>query len=198
MILKHFALFGLVLSGVMTIAGHASSVPELSPWHHTISDFAAYDRGGLVEFAMGLAAMSSLALLPSIKKFGRAAVALMGTWSGSLMVATIIPTDPVGEALGTAGYVHRYASALAFLALLAGGLLIAKRMPSTTKRNMRWLSAVGIMSGAAMMASTYVFDRIAIGATERVMAAAELAVIVIVALEGLPRELRLAPTPEMI
>jgi hypothetical protein len=182
MILKHFSLFGLVLSGVMAIAGHFSADPALSPSAHTISDFAAADRGGLVEFAMGLAALSTCALLPSLRRFGRLAVGLLTTWSVALMVATVIATDPVGEPLGTMGYIHRYASAVAFAALLAAGLRLAQKLPwRGLSRTIRGLSAAGLTGAVAMLASTYVFDRIAIGVAERVMAFAELAILVAVA-----------------
>ena len=101
-------------------------------------------------------------------------------WTTGLLVATIVPTDPVGQALSTAGYVHRYASAAAFAALLGAGVLLG--------RNSRWLTALGGLGGVAMLASTYLFDRVAIGLTERVLAAAGLGVLIEVALrQVMPR-----------
>ncbi len=174
-ILKHFGLFGLVLSAVMTVAGHFGADPGLSPWAHTISDFAAADRGGLVEFAMALAAVSTVALLPELRR--RLAAALLAVWSAGLLVAAIVPTDPVGQALSTAGYVHRYASAAAFASLLGAGAVLARGI-----RPIGWLTALGSVAGAAMVASTYVFDRVAVGLAERVLAVAGVGLLIRLAL----------------
>ncbi|HEX6684029.1 MAG TPA: DUF998 domain-containing protein [Candidatus Limnocylindrales bacterium] len=160
MIFKHAVAFtGLSLSAILVLAGHFEADPGLSPWADTISDFAASDRGGPVEFAMGLAALSTLPLVAK----GRF---LLGLWSAALLVATIVPTDPAGHALSTMGYVHRYASAVAFAALLAAGWRIH-----------RGLTIVGAVSGAAMLASAYLLDRFAIGLTERVMALAGIGLL---------------------
>ncbi|NUR74645.1 MAG: DUF998 domain-containing protein [Hamadaea sp.] len=165
-----FALFGLLLSGLLTIVGHLDG-DGLSPWEHTISDYAAADRGGAVETAMALAALATLGLLPSLYRSHRLATVLLSVWSGALLVATVVPTDPVGEALSAAGYLHRYASTVAFAALLAAGLRLGFRR----------LTGVGMAGGLAMLASTYLLHRYAIGLTERVMAAAELGMLIVLA-----------------
>ncbi|MEV6966757.1 DUF998 domain-containing protein [Hamadaea sp. NPDC051192] len=161
------ALFGLLLSAFLIVAGHLDG-DGLSPWIHTISDYAAADRGGAVETGMGLAALATLALLPSVYRADRLAAVLLSVWSGALLVATVLPTDPVGEALSQTGYLHRYASTVAFAALLAAGLRLGFRR----------LTGVGVAGGVAMLASTYLFHRYAIGLTERVMAAAELSMLI--------------------
>ncbi|MEV0267445.1 DUF998 domain-containing protein [Hamadaea sp. NPDC050747] len=162
-----FVLFGFLLSVLLTVAGHLDG-NGLSPWAHTISDYAAADRGGAVETAMGLAALATLALLPSLHRADRLATALLSVWSGALLVATVVPTDPVGEVLSTTGYVHRYASTVAFAALLAAGLRLGFRR----------LTAAGAAAALAMLASTYLLHRYAIGLTERVMAAAEFGMLI--------------------
>ncbi len=171
----------------MTVAGHFGADPGLSPWAHTISDFAASDRGGLVESAMGLAAVSTAALLPYVR---RAVAGLLAIWATGLLVAAAVPTDPVGQVLSTAGYLHRYASVAAFAALLGAGVLLAREARS---RATGWMTVLGGLSAAAMVVSTFLLDRVAIGLTERVLAAAGIAVLIQVALRHVASRQVVAP-----
>ncbi|MEV0648212.1 DUF998 domain-containing protein [Phytomonospora sp. NPDC050363] len=192
--LGYSALLGLVTAVIATLLGHFEADAVLSPFGHTISDYAAADRAGAVETGIFLAGLAALPLLGVMKAVGapisRTVTVLFGLWSGGLLVTAIVPTDPLDHlTVSTAGYVHRYASTLAFAALVAAGIALAAGL----RRSAAWrdlsgvvagLSAVAVLSAAAVTWATYFGDRMLIGLSERVMAAAMLGMLIILAVRA--------------
>lgn len=189
--LGYFALFGLLQAVAATLFGHLHPDAGLNPFASTISDYAAADRSGPVETAIFLAGAAALPLLGALKAVGapvsRLVTVLFGLWSTGLMVTAIVPTDPLGHAtMSTAGHVHRYASTLAFGALVVAGIALAARL----HRHPAWrdlrhavtgLSAVAVASGLGVTWSTYLGDRLLLGLFERTLAAAMLGMLILLA-----------------
>ncbi|HEY1175753.1 MAG TPA: DUF998 domain-containing protein [Phytomonospora sp.] len=201
--LAYFALFGLIQAVVATLFGHLDADAGLTPFGSTISDYAAADRSGPVETAIFLAGAAALPLLAALKAVGapisRTVTVLFGLWSTGLMVTAIIPTDPLGHAsMSTAGYVHRYASTLAFGALVAAGIaLVAGLRRHPAWRDLRHvvagLSAVAVASAVAVTWTTYFGDRVLIGLAERTLAAAMLGMLIVLALRAIRLQRVAAP-----
>ncbi|MEU4743948.1 DUF998 domain-containing protein [Actinosynnema sp. NPDC023658] len=170
-------LVGLVLSLFPIAYLHVSSVGELSPITHTVSDYIFVDNGSalLAVTAMSLAA-ASVGLLVALVRSGlprQGPVALlMGLWSAGLAVAAVFPTDPTGTPTSFSGAVHRYAGAVMFTSLpLAGWLISRTFIPSTTVR--RFSLAAGFASVAFMLSHVAVVGpgsgAVVLGLFERVL-----------------------------
>ncbi|WP_084958775.1 DUF998 domain-containing protein [Thermoactinospora rubra] len=200
--LARLACLGLVLTAAPTMLGHVDADSRLTAFGHTISDYAVADLHGPVTAGMYLAAVASLALLAGLRRMRapvtRAAAWLLASWSGFLLVAAIVPTDPLGVELTATGYVHRYASAAAFVSLLAACRLMSRSL----RADARWrdlsapvqgLTLAAAVSGLAMVATAYFGDRVLIGLAERAMAAFAVASLVLLALRALKLAARPAP-----
>ncbi|MEU8422480.1 DUF998 domain-containing protein [Micromonospora sp. NPDC048835] len=183
------ALGGIALAALLTVIGHLEVNDDLNPWALTISDFAVSDRGGVIDVAMVVLALSSVALLHALRhvgpprpRSGRTAELLLGAWVGGLLLAAVVPTNEPGTAMTTAAYLHRYASVVAFLALPVAGWLLARRPDLTpAARTLRALVLLSLTLAAAMIWSAYPGDRMLIGLAERLLILAEVAVLVTVA-----------------
>ncbi|MGW5559088.1 DUF998 domain-containing protein [Micromonospora sp. NPDC003944] len=183
------ALGGIALAALLTVIGHLEVNDDLNPWALTISDFAVSDRGGVIDVAMVVLALSSVALLyglrhvgPPRPRSGRTAELLLGAWVGGLLLAAVVPTNEPGTAMTTAAYLHRYASVVAFLALPVAGWLLARRPDLTpAARTLRALVLLSLALAAAMIWSAYPGDRMLIGLAERLLILAEVAVLATIA-----------------
>ncbi|MDG4793347.1 DUF998 domain-containing protein [Micromonospora sp. WMMD1082] len=203
------ALGGIVLAALLAVVGHAG-VNDLDPVSLTVSDYAVSDSGGAIHVAMLLLAVASAVLIPALSRLGhpasdvptrtanpagtadpaagsvrrgRAAEWLLAAWAGGLLLSGLVPTNPPGTEMGTAAYVHRYASVVAFLALPVAGWLLAARLP-TGARAGRWLRVLTVASlllAAAMVWSAYPGDRALYGLIERVLILAEVALLTLLA-----------------
>ncbi|MFJ9173433.1 DUF998 domain-containing protein [Streptomyces sp. NPDC102360] len=158
--------------------------PELSQLSLTVSDFAALDRGGPIETAMASLGVVSLLLLVVARRRlaamrGLPSV-LLAVWGAGLVLAAVVPTDPLTTQLTGSAYVHRYASVAAFAALPAGGLVLAGRLGSAAGRTARWLRVPALLAvaGAGVMAySAGPGGRELIGLVERVMLGCEVVML---------------------
>lgn len=158
----------------------------LSPFSLTVSDFAALDRGGPIETTMALLGIVSLLLLAvararHVPVRGLPSV-LLAVWGLGLVVAAVVPTDPLTTQLSGSAYVHRYASIAAFAALPAVGLLLSRRFATTphAARTARWLCILSwtALAGAALMAySAGPGGRELIGLVERLLLGCEVAML---------------------
>ncbi|MEU9234048.1 DUF998 domain-containing protein [Streptomyces subrutilus] len=160
--------------------------PQLSPFSLTVSDFAALDRGGPIESGMAMLGGVSLVLLMVA---GRRAVAvrglpavLLGVWGLGLVIAALVPTDPLTMELSGPAYVHRYASIAAFAALPVAGLLLAGRLGADPRAagTARWLRVLSYaaMAGAMLMAySAGPGGRELIGLVERMLLGCEVVLL---------------------
>ncbi|GIJ19554.1 DUF998 domain-containing protein [Micromonospora lutea] len=194
------ALGGIVLAAVLTIIGHAG-VSDLDPVSLTVSDYAVSDSGEVIHVAMLLLAAASAVLIPALGRLdhlqrghpagrpalsgrgGRAAQWLLAVWAGGLLVSGLVPTNPPGTDMGTAAYVHRYASVVAFLALPIAGWLLAGRLPAGARTGL-WLRALTVASlllAVTMAWSAYPGDRAYYGLIERALILAEVALLTVVA-----------------
>ncbi|MEU4474754.1 DUF998 domain-containing protein [Micromonospora sp. NPDC023888] len=183
------ALGGIALAALLTVIGHLEVNDDLNPWALTISDFAVSDRGGVIDVAMVVLALATVALLYGLRHTGpprpRAGTAelLLGAWVGGLLLAAVVPTNEPGTAMTTAAYLHRYASVVAFLALPVGGWLLARRDHLTpAARWLRGLALTSLVLAAAMVWSAYPGDRVLIGLAERLLILTEVGVLTTVAL----------------
>ncbi|MFG1868993.1 DUF998 domain-containing protein [Micromonospora arborensis] len=184
-----FALGGIALAALLTVIGHLEVNDDLSPWALTISDFAVSDRGGVIDVAMVVLALATVALLYGLRRTGppraqsgRTAELLLGTWVAGLLLAAVVPTNEPGTAMTTAAYLHRYASVVAFLALPVGGWLLARRPDlAPAARTLRTLVLLSLVLAAAMVWSAYPGDRVLIGLVERLLILTEVAVLATVA-----------------
>ncbi|MFD3698868.1 DUF998 domain-containing protein [Streptomyces sp. NPDC058646] len=176
----------VVLAASAALWAPSDTDPELSPSSLTVSDFAALDRGGPIETTMFLLGAVSFVLLwvarrrlPSVR--GLPSV-LLAFWALGLAVAAVVPTDPLTTDLSTPAYVHRYASVLAFAALPAAGLLLARRL-SADPRAARTALGLRLLSWAALsgaVAMAYVAGpggREFIGFAERLLLGCEVVLL---------------------
>ncbi|MEU7917675.1 DUF998 domain-containing protein [Micromonospora zamorensis] len=183
------ALGGIALAALLTVIGHLEVNDDLNPWALTISDFAVSDRGGVIDVAMVVLALATVALLyglrradPPRSRSARTAELLLGAWVVGLLLAAVVPTNEPGTAMTTAAYLHRYASVVAFLALPVSGWLLARRPTlAPTARTLRTLVLLSLALAAAMIWSAYPGDRMLIGLAERLLILTEVAVLATVA-----------------
>lgn len=158
--------------------------PGLSPLSLTVSDFAALDRGGPIETTMALLGLVSLALLLAARARlehvrGLPSV-LLAVWGLGLVVAAVVPTDPLTTQLSGSAYVHRYASGAAFAALPAAGLVLSRRLatdPPSPLRRLRALSWASLAGAVLMVYSAGPGDRELIGLAERLLLGCEVALL---------------------
>ncbi|WCD90886.1 hypothetical protein KPP03845_107315 [Streptomyces xanthophaeus] len=181
----------VVWAAVVLAAGAAlwspgDTDPGLSPLAYTVSDFAALDRGGPIETTMALLGGVSAVLLVVTRK--RIALmrglpsVLLGVWAVGLVVAALVPTDPLTSDLSAPAHVHRYASVLAFTALPAAGLLLSRRIGTGrgAEGTARWLSVLSCAAFAAAVVMAYAAGpggRELIGLAERVLLGCEVALL---------------------
>ena len=98
------ALSGIALAALLTVIGHLEVNDDLNPWALTISDFAVSDRGGVIDVAMVVLALATVALLYGLRRAGpprprsaRTAELLLGAWVGGLLLAAVVPTERAGH-----------------------------------------------------------------------------------------------------
>ncbi|MEV1156442.1 DUF998 domain-containing protein [Micromonospora chokoriensis] len=181
-------LGGIAVAALLTVIGHLEVNDDLNPWALTVSDFAVSDRGGVIDVAMVVLALATVALLYGLRRTGpaqpgRAVDLLLGAWVSGLLLAALVPTNEPGTAMTTAAYVHRYASVVAFLALPAAGWLLARRPDlAPAARTLRALVVLSLALAVAMIWSAYPGDRLLIGLAERLLILTEVAVLATVAL----------------
>ncbi|RIV39443.1 DUF998 domain-containing protein [Micromonospora radicis] len=213
------ALGGIALAALLAVVGHLG-VDDLDPVSLTVSDYAVSDSGGAIHVAMVTLAVASALLVPALPRLGppggrrggthhhtgvdpaggrdlrrpRAAELLLAAWAGGLLLAGLVPTNPPGTEMGTAAYLHRYASVVAFLALPVAGWLLAARLPaeSGARRWLRVLTVASLVLAAAQVWSAYPGDRAFYGLIERALILTEVALLVLVASTLLRR-----PDPSM-
>ena len=107
---------GVAVTAALAITGQLGPDPQLSKVSLTVSDFAVSDKGGVTDWAMLTFAGAALALLPALRRPTPAVVASLSLFAGGMLTAAIFHTD-AGTQLTPTGYVHRYSSIAAFIAL---------------------------------------------------------------------------------
>lgn len=174
---------GLGLTVLLAIEGQIGPDPDFNPLVLTVSEYAVADRGGVTDAAMVTFGGSAIALLAAMRGVPRAVAALLCVFAGGMLVAAVAPTD-AGTNLSATGYVHRYASVVAFVALPGAGLLLAHRAPAPLGRAAGWVRALALAAGGfmvAMLASATIADRALIGVAERLLLAAAVVLLAVLA-----------------
>ncbi|MEU6125978.1 DUF998 domain-containing protein [Streptomyces sp. NPDC047123] len=180
----------VALAAGAAMGAPADTDPGLSPVSLTISDFAALDRGGPIETGMAVLGVTSFALsavarrwLPTMRGLP---TVLLAVWGLGLVVAAVIPTDPLATHLSGPALVHRYASITAFVALPLSGLVMARRLSPApdalrTVRGLRLLSGAAVAGALVMALAAGPGNRELIGLAERLLLACEAALLGVLA-----------------
>ncbi|GAA1405179.1 DUF998 domain-containing protein [Catellatospora coxensis] len=168
-------LAGTALTALLAAVGQVDPDPQLSHVSLTVSDFAVHDRGGATDAAMVVFGLSAWCLLPALRQ--TAPRVLLALFGAAMTVAALAPTD-LGP-LSTTGYVHRYASMLAFVALPLAAVTLRP-----VSRAVRWTAATAAGFAALMLASATLADRFLIGAAERYLLLAEVVLLALLAVRA--------------
>lgn len=180
-----YALSGIAVAALLTLIGHLGPNNDLDPWTLTVSDFAVSNHGGVIEIAMWVTAGATVAAFVGLGqarvRIGTGASTLLAIWTGGLLVAAVVPTDEPGLPISTAGYVHRYASIAAFLALPVGGWSLAANLPDGAARWVRRLAAASLACALVLWWSAYPGERVLYGLIERLLLLAEIGLLATVA-----------------
>ena len=122
-------VLALVVIGAMHLVGPSSRV---DPIRRTISEYALLEGGWLfdvavVGLAVGSAGVLAALVAARLTPLRSLPAALVGAWClGLLLVVAFEKTNwSIGPSVS--GYIHRYASLVAFVALPLGALLLARR-----------------------------------------------------------------------
>lgn len=179
---------GIVLAAILTVLAHVGSNPDLNAVSLTISDYAVSNRGGPMDWAMFILGVTSLAVPLGLRAVrapvGPVVVGLLLVWSGGLMAAAIVPTDPAGVELSTTGYAHRYVSVAAFVCLPVAVLVAVRGLAADP----RWHAALGRLRGLALTSAgglvalylvAYPGDRIMMGLVQRLLVAVEVVLLAV-------------------
>jgi hypothetical protein len=173
---------GILFAVISVVAAQVGGDPTLDPVSMTISEYASRDGGAVIETAMAVLGLSSLALVAGMRAV-RAPIdgwpaALMAVWSGSLIAAAIVPAS--------AAAAHLVLSVPAFVSIPVAAVQLAGRLGaderwSSTGRLMEWLALV---AGIALAAITYVAlpgHGVMIGLVERLLLTAEVSILFVLA-----------------
>jgi Protein of unknown function (DUF998) len=205
--LAWLGLSGCVVFTVAVIALHVIQ-PELSPLRDAVSYYVHGSCGWLTTLGLIALGIGSLAITIAVarsvlgpyRQFGSAALAV---WSLGALVAGVFPADPTGnwdQPPSTAGAIHGLAAVIAIVAFPLAAVALTRSVSRDHRLQSmqgvsRAVAAVVVMSFLAFMASLFpVFvtpgPPFMLGLTERVMLAAYVAWLAVVAI-GLLRSLRI-------
>ncbi|WP_422770898.1 DUF998 domain-containing protein [Plantactinospora sp. WMMC1484] len=181
------AALGLLVTAVLGVAAHLVPAPGMSPLTLTISDYAVSSNGWPMNVAILALGVSSLAVPLALRAVrvdvGRLAETLLLVWCAGLVASALIPTDPLHVVeLSTQGYVHRYVSVAAFVALPVATLLAIRRLAADARWHdaVQRLRALAVTSVFALLALYYVAfpgERVMMGLVERILVLVELALL---------------------
>jgi Protein of unknown function (DUF998) len=188
----------LIVAGVVAVlALHVVTFEEINPVRRTLSQYAlgpwkpVFDAGVLAVAAGSAAVLAGLVRAGLVALRGTAAL-LLAAWSVCLVV--VIAFEKIDWSVGPTptGYVHRYASLLAFFCLPAAALALGRTWRGDVRwdglaRTTRWLGVaslawlVPILLGFALRSLTGVpwWQFVPLGLFERGMALTEVAALVV-------------------
>ncbi|AEA27720.1 hypothetical protein Psed_5592 [Pseudonocardia dioxanivorans CB1190] len=122
---------GVALAIVLVGALHVVSAGRVDPVRRTISEYALGPDAWLFDVGVIALAVGSLAVLVALARTRvlgplSGATVMLAVWV--LGMVTVVVFEKTNWAVGPSvgGYIHRYASLVAFLALPIGGLLVAR------------------------------------------------------------------------
>ena len=197
---RAWALAGttLVVGGVVAVlALHVITLDEINPLRRTLSQYAlgpwkpVFDAGVLAVAAGSAAVLAGLVRAGLVPLRG-AAVSLLAAWSACLVV--VVAFEKIDWSVGPtpAGYVHRYASLLAFVCLPVAALALGRAWRTDARWGRFatatcWLGAVAlawlapILLGFVLRPLTGVpwWQIVPLGLFERGLALTEVATVVV-------------------
>ena len=200
---RPWALSGVALivaGAVAVLALHVVTFDEIDPVRRTLSQYAlgpwkpVFDAGVLAVAAGSAAVLAGLVRGGLVAVRG-AAAALLAAWSVCLVV--VVAFEKIDWSVGPtpAGYVHRYASLLAFFCLPAAALALGRAWRGDARwsgfaRATRWLGVASlswlapILLGFALRSVTGVpwWRFVPLGLFERGLALTEVAALVVMGL----------------
>ncbi|WP_249346163.1 DUF998 domain-containing protein [Microbispora sp. H11081] len=176
---------GILLAVVTVVAAQVGGSASLDPVSMTISQYAARDGSGVIEMAMAVLGLASLALLAGMRASGAPVdgwpARLIGLWSVSLIGAAAVPSGTAWQ-----GELHGVLSAAAFVSVPAAAIQLVGRLAQDERwkvvaRPLEWLA---LASGLGLAVITYVAlpgHGVMIGLVERLLLTAEVAVLGVLA-----------------
>ncbi|MDD7937338.1 DUF998 domain-containing protein [Actinomycetospora lutea] len=204
-------LLALVVIGAMHLVGPSSRV---DPVRRTISEYALLPGGWVFDVAVVGLAVGSAGVIAALVAAGLARarslpVVLLGAWCVGLLLVVAFEKTNWSIGPSVSGYIHRYASLVAFIALPLGSLLLARRhRHDAAARPFRigarvgsWLalaSFVPIVGAIALRGITGVpwWRAVPLGLLERGLALAEVVVVALLGAWALAHARRSAPALE--
>lgn len=118
---------------VLTVAGLHLLRRDYDPLRRLLSEYALGPYGGLMGFAFMALALGSFALVAGLRTCDGPAsqsptgIFLLLLWSSGVLLAGLVPTDPMGVARSASGIVHDVAALVALLSLPAGAIVVSRR-----------------------------------------------------------------------
>ena len=197
---RTWALSGtaLIVAGVVAVlALHVVALEEVDPVRRTLSQYALGPWKPVFDAGVLAVALGSVAVLAGLVRTGLArghgaAGALLAVWSACLVV--VVAFEKIDWSVGPtpAGYLHRYASFVAFLCLPAAALALGRAWRGDARWSgfaswARWLAAgalawlAPILLGFVLRPLTGVpwWQFVPLGVFERGVALTEVAALVV-------------------
>jgi hypothetical protein len=200
-------LLALVIIGAMHLVGPSSQV---DPIRRTISEYALLPGGWLFDVAVVGLALGSAGVIAALVAARLASarslpVVLLGAWCVGLLLVVAFEKTNWSIGPSVSGYIHRYASLVAFIALPLGALLLARRQRhDRAARPFRlgvqvgsWLALASFLPIVAAIALRGVIGvpwwrAVPLGLLERGLALAEVVVVALLGLWALAHARRAA------
>jgi hypothetical membrane protein len=179
----------VVLVGLL----HVLAAGQVDPVRRTISEYALGTYQTLFDVGVLALALGSLLIAVALVRAGLArppSAVLLGAWALALVLVVVFEKAnwSVGPSVG--GYIHRYASLVAFVCLPLAALLMARSRSETfaawSRRlgvlSLLWLGS--ILAGVVLRPFTGVpwWQFLPLGIVERGLALTEVAVVVVLGL----------------
>ncbi|GAA1315694.1 DUF998 domain-containing protein [Pseudonocardia xinjiangensis] len=197
---RALAAFGLVGVGVaVVLVGllHVVSAGRVNPVRRTISEYALGDSDWMFDVGvLGLAGGSVLVLLALVRagivQLWSRPAALVGVWAAALVL--IVAFDKANWAVGPtpSGYVHRYASVVAFVSLPAAALALGRRWRGDLQWGpfaacsrwsgalaLLWLGAIVLAVALSPLTGVPWWQLLPLGLVERGLLTTEVATVVV-------------------
>ena len=207
-------LTAIAMCAVLVGALHGLRADQVDPIRRTISEYALGEFGWMFDVGVAGLAIGSVLVLAALVRSGVVAwssggAMAMGIWAVTLLVVVAFEKAnwSVGPSVG--GYIHRYASLAAFVALPVAALAIGRRWRGDPvfSRFAAWTRVLGLLSlawlstivlGVLLRPLTGVpwWQFVPLGLVERGLAVTEVAAVVLLgvwAWRAAGREVRAVP-----
>ncbi|MFC7326589.1 DUF998 domain-containing protein [Marinactinospora rubrisoli] len=184
--LGRFASSALILAVVAILVVHADG--EMDPVNQVVSSFAFSRYGVLVGPAIAALSVASAAAFAALRvrygPLGGLTWTLAGVWCAGLLVAALVPTDPLGHGgLSVGGEIHRWATLGSFCCLPVASWHLAPRLsavnPAAPAGALRRLALASLLMLGVMLVITLYCQRTGIGMAQRIMLVTEVGIIAV-------------------